>query len=77
MQGPQSAPQERIRSNAGPPQAKGPEPKSPPARAAQAGPQGGGGGENKGAQHEAKGESQGKGEDKGAHKGQGKQEENK
>jgi hypothetical protein len=85
MQGPQSAPQERIRTNAGP-QAKGPEPKSPPARAAQAGPQGGGaenrgpqarGGENKGAQHEAKGEPQGKGEDKGAHKGQGKQEENK
>jgi len=84
MQQHQNAPQERIRPP-GPPQAQGPEPRSPPARAAQAGPQGGGGenhpqargGENKGAQREAKGEPQGKGEDKGAHKGQVKQDENK
>jgi hypothetical protein len=86
MQGRQNAPQEGTRANAGPPQAQGPEPRNPPAKAAQAGPQGGGGenhgpqargGENKGAQHEAKGEPQGKGEDKGAHKGQVKQDENK
>ncbi len=81
MQGHQNAPQERIRPP-GPPQAQG----SPPAKAAQAAPQGGGenhgpqqarGGENKGAQHEAKGEPQGKVEDKGARKGQVKQDENK
>jgi hypothetical protein len=84
-QGRQNATQERIRPP-GPPQAQGPEPRSPPARAAQAGPQGGGGenhgpqargGENKGAQHEPRGEPQGKGEDKGARKGQVKQDENK
>ena len=78
-QGRQNAPQERIRPPS-PPQAQGPEPRSPPARAAQAAPQGGGenhgpqqarGGENKGAQHE------GKGEEKGARKGQVKQDENK
>jgi hypothetical protein len=75
---PQSQAQTQGHQNA--PQAQGPDPKGPPARAAQAAPQGGGenhgpqqarGGENKGAQHE------GKGEEKGARKGQVKQDENK
>jgi hypothetical protein len=83
VQGRQSAPQERMRSNAGPPpQAQG---SGPPARAAQAappsaenhGPQARGGENRAAPQHEAKSEPQGKGEDRGARKGQVKQDENK
>ena len=84
MQGRQNGPQERARTNAGPPQAQGPEPRAPrETRAAPQGPapQGGEnrgpqarGGENRGGQEPRGGQGR---EDKGARKGQVKQDENK
>jgi hypothetical protein len=86
-QGRQNGPQERARTNAGPPQAQGPPPKAP--RESRAAPQGPGpqggenrapqarGGENRPGPPQAQGGQQGKGEEKGARKGKVKQDENK